>query len=145
MSETKLLIALGGALVLAGLAPLTADDATWSGQASATIQATAYVSPAIGMAAAEFVNSDPIASIERYRPGSHLYWLYYPRPDGLQVQIVCEGDSLVDCGLTDSESSAPGLQVLTRFRYASLVDFGSVEGADAEDAPLTVTMIYTDN
>ena len=146
MSEFKLLIALGGALFLAGMAPLTADDATWSGGASATIQATAYVSPAIGMTDAEFVNSTPVDPTEQFLPGSHRYWLYYPRPGGLQIKIECGEVSLIDCGLKDSESSELGLRVLTEYAYASLVDLGSVERGDGTEVePLTITVIYTDN
>jgi len=146
MLKLKILVALSGALVLAGMAPLTASDASLFGSASATIQATARVAPSIGLAEAGMIDVTPTDDVTELVPGSHLFWLYYPKVDGIQIRVQCGDESLIDCGLKNADPVESGVLVLTEYGYASLVDFGDFGRSRSEvSEPLTVTLVYTDN
>ncbi len=146
MSKLKLILALSGALLLAGIAPGTADDASFAGSASATIQATAHVAPSIGLARAELIGSTSIDELQRFESKSHLYWLYYPRVDGIQIRVQGAGQSLIEGRLKDTDPAELGFRVLTEHGYASLVDLTGLEQVAGETAaPMTITLVYTDN
>jgi hypothetical protein len=146
MPKLKIILALSGTLILAGIAPGTADDASWSGRASATIQATAHVAPSIGLADANLIETAPIDRFTQLEPASHLFWLYYPKVDGIQIRVQCGEESTIECGLKDADPEVLGIRVLTEHGYASLVDFSSLGLlSDEGSGPTTITLVYTDN
>jgi hypothetical protein len=94
-------------------------------QGSASIQATAHVEAPLGLTEATGIDRSPGDSADS---GSHLYWLYHPSLDG--VQVLIEDDGSV---------TAPVL--LQEYDLASLVALPVTDNAGS----VTVTVVFTDN
>ena len=96
-----------------------------STSASASIQATARVEAPLGLAEATGINELPGASAD---PGSHLFWLYHSRLDG--VKVLIENDGLI---------TEPVL--LQEYDLASLVALSVADTAGT----VTVTVVFLNN
>jgi len=114
------------------------------GESGAAIQATAYVEAPLGFADATI---EPEGRNYDSRPGSHLYWLYYPRHEGVLLQILrTSGNPEVGSLSSSSILARFNPEILREYPQAALVDLGGVTACDgAEVADVTLTLIFTDN
>jgi hypothetical protein len=95
-----------------------------SSRARATIMATAYVEPCLGLTGAA-VDLPADFTLD---PDKNLYWLYHPNLDG--VKVLIEGDA----------RSIETVHLQT-FGLVSLISLSPAEPGQS----VTVTVIYTDN
>jgi len=110
---------------------------------SASIQATARVVPVAGLAEMESIISSELKVGAIEVTGSHLFWLYYPRPGSIQVQISDSAGLEVSAGdLAAGGAESGRLRFLTRYDYVSLV---ALEESQAGGDPITITITFTDN
>jgi hypothetical protein len=111
---------------------------------SASIQATAHVEASLGLVDAVVERGDPNYDIT---PVSHLYWLYYPRQDGVLLQL----SHLSPAGESDFKSVSSEVvrlvpDILRQYPQVSLVDLSGTEAvAGGDTAALILTVIFTDN
>jgi hypothetical protein len=146
MPKLKIILTLCGALALVGIGPEAADDASFSGQASASIRATAHVEPPLGLAEAKLIEATSVTDLEGCQQGSDRYWLYHPRVDGIQISVTCGEESMIACRLKDDSADKLSLRMITEHDFASLVDLSGLKTAlDGQSNPATITLIYTDN
>jgi len=109
-------------------------------RASASIQATAHVEPSLGLTEADMIESEPAIAAIGIEPGSHLFWLYSPKPSGVTISIEPLGEGSKTIPKTTE------LQVLQEYQYASLVGLSRESVAsEAADGNVLITVIYTDN
>jgi len=93
--------------------------------ASESIQATARVEAPLGLAEATGIDQLPIACAN---PGSHLFWLYHPRLDGVKVLIESGGPQTEPVLLQEND-------------LASLVALSVTDTAGT----VTVTLVFMNN
>jgi hypothetical protein len=111
---------------------------------STSIQATAHVEASLGLVDAVIERGDINYDIT---PGSHLYWLYYPRQDGVLLQLSHPSRNGESC-LTSVSSEVVRLvpEVLRQYPQVSLVDLSGTEAVDGGDtASMVLTVIFTNN
>jgi hypothetical protein len=111
---------------------------------SATIQATAHVEASLGLVDAVIERGDINYDIT---PGSHLYWLYYPRQDGVLLQLS-HPSRASESGLTSVSSEVVRFlpEVLRQYPQVSLVDLsGTVAVSGGDTALIVLTVIFTNN
>ena len=132
---------LGLLLICSIVSVSRADSGARNG--SASIQATAQVVPVAGLAKMESIIPSELEVGAIEVTGSHLFWLYYPRPGGIQVQISDSAGLDVSAGdLAADGSESRRLRFLTRYDYASLV---ALEESQVGGDPITITITFTDN
>jgi len=110
--------------------------------ASAAIQATAHVEAPLGLT--EQSTCD-VAFEPGSEPGEHLFWLYYPRPEGVRIQIETSGGVP---GSVDRTVSARTVEpnILLEYPLAALVDLAEYTRAPENGTTsVTVTVVFTDN
>jgi hypothetical protein len=111
---------------------------------SASIQATAHVEGSLGLVDAVVERDDPNYNIV---PGSHLYWLYYPRQDGVLLQLS-HPSRTGESGLKPVSSEVVRLvpDILRQYPQVSLVDLsGTAAVAGGDTALMVLTVIFTNN
>jgi hypothetical protein len=113
-------------------------------ESRAAIQATAYVEAPLGLIDAEI---EPAGRNLNTLPGSHLYWLYFPRHEGVLLQIARSSRVQAADSLSSAHLIARLLpEVLREYPQAALVDLGcATADGGADDAAVTLTLIFTDN
>ena len=109
-------------------------------QATGSIRATAHVEPSLGLTEARLIESEPGIAALDLEPGSHLFWLYAPKPSGVTVSIESQGES----SRANPETSE--LQLLQVHEYVSLVSLNpELISPHATTGNILITIIYTDN
>ncbi len=124
------------------LAPITSvrSGERLTGRSTATIQATAYVVPSLGLTELQTIESEPAIAANEYEPGSHLFWLYAPKPSGVTVSVKPLGES------SATNSTTTELPLLQAHEYVSLVDLNpELIAPHAAGGDILITIIYTDN
>ena len=116
-------------------------------RASAAIQATAQVAPTLGLTNVNSEVEEAWYVTDSHEPGSHLYWLYSPRPSGVTVQIKRLGagsDNAVSLPIDSWHDTE--IKVLQHYYYAALVQFTDAPSGERSTAQqIAVTVIYTEN
>lgn len=123
-----------------GLAMSIPFDSVGQTGSSTSIKATARVAPTGGMTEANAATLDLTGRNEILESGSHLFWLYYPQPGRVQVEVTGPG---IQSKVTQNEGIASDnfLQWI-QYPYASLIE---VKNLPAAGDPFTITLIFTDN
>ena len=115
-------------------------------EGSASIQATAQVMPALGMTEIEPNASVVFRTVKSPEPGSHLFWLYCPKLNGIQVQIDSPKGLKASFDDPDGDRAEPArLQFLTQYLYASLVKLEELPREPDTSRLITITVLFTDN
>ncbi len=115
-----------------------------SAEKSASIQAVAHVEASLGMVDAVVERGTRNDDIT---PGSHLYWLYYPRAEGVLIQM--SHPTLAD--KDNNPSSVSEIvrvepDVLQIYPQVSLVDLcETTRACEGDSTALTLTLIFTNN
>jgi hypothetical protein len=111
-----------------------------AGSAAASIQATAHVEPSLGLTEARMIESEPAMAALDLEPGSHLFWLYGPKPSGVTVSI----ESLM--GESGANPETTELRVFQEYPYVSLVGLDrELMAPEVVGGDVLITIIYTDN
>lgn len=132
-------------IVLSAIACLMSFTSVRSGerlisQGSATIQATANVVPSLGITELRTIEPELAMGINEYEPGSHLFWLYAPKPSGVTVSVKQLGGSF------ETSSVTTELPLLQAYDYVSLVDLDpELIAPHAAGGDILITITYTDN
>jgi hypothetical protein len=124
MLSRTLRVFVSSLLALTLLVSIAYSAGSGVSEARASIQATAYVEPSLGLteAAADMPADLTIDS------DKNLYWLYHPNPEG--VKILIDGD------LAPLETEHSQI-----YDLVSLISLAPAEPGRS----VTVTLIYTDN
>lgn len=107
---------------------------------SAIIKATARVVPTAGMTEATRSTIALIPDYEPFASGSHLFWLYYPKPGQVQIDVSRSGG--LSPVIYNDNLDTEQLRRLIEYPYASLIELPDLP---VTGDPITITLIYTDN
>ena len=128
-------------LIIASVAG-SGSTGTVRAENTASIQAVAHVEPSLGLITADGEKGERNSDIV---PGSHLYWLYYPRHEGVQLQMSRPLlDNEADCGSSVSDLICLVPEVLREYPQVSLVSLSDSAGK-GDSTALTLTLIFTNN
>ena len=111
-------------------------------ESAASIQVTAHVEAPLGMA--EMIDSSATGP-STPAPGSHLYWLYFPREEGVVLQL-----SRSPRNAHSVASSADLVRIYPKmlrvYPQAALVSLnGADRSIDGDSTSVTLTVIFTNN
>jgi hypothetical protein len=109
---------------------------------AASIQATAHIEAPLGLTETVEDTCPERLGIE---PGSHLYWLYYPREEGVVLQLS-RSSRHADGRTTSSDVVRLYPEMLRIYPQAALVNLDGADMAvDGDSAFATLTVIFANN